>query len=389
MTIETPAIANTSPMTPTPEWPQVASELGRSFAKHAADHDADDTFVSENYEALREKNLFSAMVPIELGGGNASHSEMCEVLRILAQSCSSTALANAMHQHLLSAMLWKYHRGQGGEDTLRMIADKQPVLVSTGARDWLDSNGEMIRVEGGYRVSAVKHFASQSAGGNLLVTSAPFEDHPDGPKVLHFAVSFAAEGLTVMDDWKAMGMRGTGSHSVKLDNVFVPESAITLERPRGNFHPFWNVVLTVAMPLIMSVYIGIAQKAAQIAITSVRRQKQPKPYLSSSIGAMSNELTAAELNWRDMIRITNDLDFEPSDKNGHDILTRKTNVANACIGVVTKAMEIVGGQGFYRKFGLERLFRDVQAAHYHPLQEKDQLQFSGDYLLREDDEPSS
>ncbi|MBC6947169.1 acyl-CoA dehydrogenase, partial [candidate division KSB1 bacterium] len=50
--------------------------------------------------------------------------------------------------------------------------------------------------------------------------------------------------------------------------------------------------------------------------------------------------------------------------------------------VVEKAMEIAGGQGFYRSFGLERLFRDVQAAKYHPLQEKDQLQFTGEYILR-------
>jgi alkylation response protein AidB-like acyl-CoA dehydrogenase len=51
--------------------------------------------------------------------------------------------------------------------------------------------------------------------------------------------------------------------------------------------------------------------------------------------------------------------------------------------VVTKAMEIVGGEGFYRGFGLERLFRDVQAARYHPLPEREQVNFSGEYLLRD------
>ena len=49
----------------------------------------------------------------------------------------------------------------------------------------------------------------------------------------------------------------------------------------------------------------------------------------------------------------------------------------------SKAMEIVGGEGFYRGFGLERLFRDVQAARYHPLAEIDQVKFSGEYLLRD------
>jgi alkylation response protein AidB-like acyl-CoA dehydrogenase len=58
-------------------------------------------------------------------------------------------------------------------------------------------------------------------------------------------------------------------------------------------------------------------------------------------------------------------------------------VANGTIRVVTKAMEIVGGEGFYREFGLERLFRDVQAARYHPLPENNQVKFSGEYLLRD------
>jgi alkylation response protein AidB-like acyl-CoA dehydrogenase len=42
-----------------------------------------------------------------------------------------------------------------------------------------------------------------------------------------------------------------------------------------------------------------------------------------------------------------------------------------------------GGAGFYRGFGLERLFRDIQAARYHPLPENEQVKFSGEYLLRD------
>jgi alkylation response protein AidB-like acyl-CoA dehydrogenase len=209
----------------------------------------------------------------------------------------------------------------------------------------------------------------------MLVTSAPFMD-----EVLHFPVPMNAPGVTVLNDWRALGMRGTGSHTIKLENVFVPESAIALRRPRGAYHPVWNVVLTVAMPLIMSVYVGIAQKAAELSIGHIRRKKTRKPQVSSQIGEMNNDLVAAEIQLNDMLRIANNYDFEAID---HDILTRKTNVANATINVVTKAMEIVGGQGLYRDFGLERLFRDVQGARYHPLPQAEQVKFSGEYLLRD------
>ena len=364
------------------DWIEKTHKLGKDFATRVEEYDNNDRFVTENYSALKENGFLSAAVPEELGGGGISHSEMCEILIILAQYCSSTALALSMHQHLLAANIWKYKQGQGAEEMLRNVAKNQPVLVSTGANDWLESSGQIQKTKDGFLVTAVKHFASQSEAGDILVTSAPFEDPENGWQVLHFAVPFKSPGVKVLGNWQALGMRGTGSHSVQLENVFVPETAITLRRPRGEFHPVWNVILTVAMPLIMSVYLGIAQKAASIAVVNARNQKKKRQYIPELIGGMYNELTTAELNVKDMKRIANNFDFKPIDQNGQDILMRKTNAANASIKVVEKAMEIVGGQGFYRSFGLERLLRDVQAAKYHPLQEKDQLQFSGEYILR-------
>jgi alkylation response protein AidB-like acyl-CoA dehydrogenase len=359
-------------------WTQVAHSLGKEFACRSAAHDEDDTFVSENYAALKEQRVLSAAIPREFGGGGASHREIADMLRTLAQYCGSTALALSMHQHLIAATIWKQRRGQGGEPLLKNVAEKQLVLVSTGARDWLESNGSMTKTDGGYLVSANKHFASQSAAGDILVTSAPLMD-----EVLHFPVPLNAKGVTLANDWRSLGMRGTGSHTVKLENVFVPDAAIALRRPRGAYHPVWNVVLTVAMPLIMSVYVGIAQKAAALSIAHIRRQKTAKPQTTHLIGVMNNQLVAAEVQLNDMLRIAENYEFEAVDQNGQDILTRKTNVANASIDVVTKAMEIVGGAGFYRAFGLERLFRDVQAARYHPLPESEQVKFSGEYLLRD------
>ena len=62
-----------------------------------------DTFVLENYALLKKHRLFAALVPCELGGENLPHAQMCDMLRILAQYCGSTALALSMHQHLLAA----------------------------------------------------------------------------------------------------------------------------------------------------------------------------------------------------------------------------------------------------------------------------------------------
>jgi alkylation response protein AidB-like acyl-CoA dehydrogenase len=358
----------------------VIHRLGPGFRERSAGYDRNGTFVSRNYVDLREQRVFAALVPTELGGGGVAHAEMCEALRVLAQYCSSTALALSMHQHLLAGTIWRYKKGQGGEPLLKKVAADQPVLVSTGAKDWLESNGETQRVDGGYRVSGSKVFASQSAEGGILITSAPFNDPTEGWQVLHFPVPFSSEGVSILNDWDTLGMRGTGSNTVKLENVFIPEASVVLRRPRGQFHPFFNVITMVALPLIMSAYTGVTQRACQIALEYSRKRKG-SPHLPYLVGEINNLLTAVEVQCADMVRFSNEYDFEPVDRNGHEMVTRKTNVANACIATVSKAMEVVGGQAFYRSLGLEQLFRDVQGARYHPMQEKEQLLFSGNFLL--------
>ena len=309
-------IANAGQPKNVDEWVALIHKVGPIFAQRELDHDRDDSFVEQNYQELMDHGLLSAAIPVELGGGGLSHAEMATVLKTLAHYSSSTALANSMHQHLVAANVWKYKGGKGGEKLLQKVVNEGPILISTGARDWLESNGSMEKVEGGYLVSAYKSFASQSAIGDIAVTSAPYYDPEEGDQVLHFPIPLSADGVTVIENWQAMGMRGTGSHTIRFDKVFVPESAIALKRPLGEFHPVWNVVLAVAMPLIMSVYVGIAQKAAKMAVDHVKQRESRKPYVASSVGAMNNTLVTAEVLLEDMIRLTNNFEFAPTDQLG-------------------------------------------------------------------------
>lgn len=363
-------------------WQDLAHNLGKTFAERAAQADETGTFVFENYAQLKAHKFFSALIPEELGGGGLSYAEMCNIIRILAHYCGSTALAFSMHQHLVAATVWKYKHNKPGEATLRMIVEKQLVLVSTGARDWLESNGEMKKVEGGYLLSGKKHFASQSIGGDVAVTSAPYLDENNEWKVLHFPVSLKAEGVSVLDDWDVMGMRATGSQTIAFDQVFIPASTIALIRSREGFHPVWNVVLTVAMPLIMSTYLGIAEKAAEIAVSVGKNYHRNQNHIAYMIGKLNNTLLSAQAQWKAMHELSNNFDFAPDENITLDILSYKTNVAEACIQTVDQAMEAIGGQSFYRKKGLERLFRDVQAARFHPLPKWNQYAFAGERLLQ-------
>src|SRR2546425_9027979 len=86
----------------------VARELAADFATRAARHDADDSFVAENYAALKKARLFSAPVPAELGGGGATYGEHCEIVRAIARRCRSTPLPYSMHRPLPPAPILRY-----------------------------------------------------------------------------------------------------------------------------------------------------------------------------------------------------------------------------------------------------------------------------------------
>lgn len=361
---------------PGPTLADVIGKLGPAFRATAADHDRSARFVADNYRLAKEHKLFSAGVPRELGGGGRSHSELADGLRQLGQYCGSTALALSMHTHLVAATVFRHRHGQPGEALLRKVAASELVLVSTGAGDWVDSVGRAERKDGGYLVSGVKRFCSGAPSGDVLITSAPHDDVERGAEVLHFPVPLAAKGVRVLDDWDTLGMRGTGSVSIELDGVFVPEEAVVVRRPRGRWHPMWNVIVTVASPLYLAPYIGVAERALQLA-REAAAQKTADALLFQGLGEIENALATAQMAWREMVANANDYDFEPKDELASRSLVRKTIATNAAMATVAKAIELVGGSAYYRRSELERLFRDIQGAQFHPLPEKKQLEFTG------------
>jgi alkylation response protein AidB-like acyl-CoA dehydrogenase len=363
-----------------PRFVELAYKLGPSFAERAAEHDLSGRFVSENYAQLREHRVLSAAVPSELGGGGAGYAELCEMLRVLGRHCGSTALALSMHTHLVAAAVWRHKHGQPAEALLRKIAASELVLVSTGAGDWIESNGRAERVPGGYRITARKRFGSGSPAGDLMMTTAPFDDPEHGAQVLHFPLSLKAEGVRVCDDWDTLGMRATGSNSIEIDGAFVPEESVALRRPQGQWHPSWNVVITVAPPLLMAAYLGVAEQAATLAREAAKSRGVDALGLQT-LGELENSLTLAQMAFRELVANANEYDFAPVIEQANRALIRKTIMTNAVIATATKAIELVGGGALFRNQPFERFLRDVQGAPFHPLPEKKQLAFTGRVAL--------
>ncbi len=212
--------------------------------------------------------------------------------------------------------------------------------------------------------------------GDLLLTSTLYDDPTDGPTALHFAVPVKTPGLTVLDNWRTMTMRASGSNDIVLDGVFVPDAAISSHRPKGARTRVWNILPAIAGPLIMSAYLGVAEAARDLALQKVAH-KHEDPDVWYLVGEMENALVTGQMAVQEMIDLCVAPALAPDTDTANGALIRKTIAAQTLTAVVEKALEAVWGGGIFRAVGLERLVRDIHAAQFHPLQAKRQHHFTG------------
>ena len=337
-----------------------------------------DGFVAENYALLKNARLMSAGVPAELGGDGLDVPELAALLRTIARACPSTALAFAMHTHLVALLAWRWRHQQAPvEAVLRRVADEQIVLVSTGGSDWLDSSGKARKVDGGFAIDAVKGFASGIPAGTILNTSAVYDDPAAGPTVLHFMVPLNAKELRIEPNWRAMGMRGTASHVVRVEGLVVAEDKISMRRPKGQWHMLYHLISMIAFPLIYAVYLGVAEALRDAAIAAAKRRPLTAQ-LVDLVGEVETDLAAARYALADMIACSaGPAGFETTNR----VYLGRGNFVSAAMRMAGNALELSAGSGYMRSSPIERLFRDIQAARFHPLTSRPQRDLAGRMAL--------
>ncbi|MGB3147446.1 MAG: acyl-CoA dehydrogenase family protein [Paracoccaceae bacterium] len=354
-----------------------AARLAAEFAARAEEHDREGRFVEANYEKLKQAGLFRAAVPQELGGGGADLAEVCDIIRLLARGCGSTGLAFAMHSHQVVIPAWRWrHQPQAKaavEPLLKRVASSDTILLTSGGTDWVGGSGRAERVKGGWLVHAKKTFVSAAPAGTLLITGVVC----DG-EVLHFALPMDAPEVRIIQSWNTLGMRATASQDVEIDGFFLAEDKVVLRRKAGVWHPLFQIIGTLAFPLIYAAYLGVAESARDIALDFARRRAGParQPRLA---GEMELALRGARFAHRAMIAEAER--NAPSADSVAEVMLGRRLVADHAIRTVELALELSGGAGFYRQSGIERCFRDVQGARYHPMRRESAELYAGALAL--------
>jgi alkylation response protein AidB-like acyl-CoA dehydrogenase len=355
------------------DWRTILDEIGPQLADEERRCDENNEFAAANFQTLRERGFLALAVPAELGGHGLSRTEIATVFRVLPRYCPATALALAMHTHATAAAAWRWrHQKAPTDGLLKRIASERIQLLSSGGSDWLAGSGKAEKVEGGYRINARKVFASGAPTAQLFMTGAIEDDPKDGPTVLQFGVPMNAKGVSIVETWDTLGMRGSGSHDVVLDGVFVPDAAIAGRRKPDVWHPLLHLVSMIAFPIVYSVYTGIAEAARDIAVAAASKRRDPNV---ESVGMLETELASVRMACDSLVAFSETA--SPGTETTNTVFVHRSLIARSALRTVDLAMDVAGGAAYFRRVGLERLFRDVQGARFHPLTDGAQRRLAG------------
>ena len=330
----------------------------------AAGYDRDNAFFTEDLDELRAAGYLAPRSLLETARDQ----------RLLAAYAPATALAVNMHlvwvgvarvlaDRVDHSLDWVLRDAEAGE--LFAFGNSEP---GNDLVLW-DSLTRAETVEGGYAFTGTKIFTSLSPAWTRL---GIFGRH--GDELVHGFITRDTPGWRSLDDWDTLGMRATQSHTTVLEGAIVPTERVSRILPLGpNADPFVFGIFSNFLVLIGSVYAGIADRALELAVESVKKRTSLKtgetydrdPDIRWRIADAALALDALKPQLETLAA-----DVDAAADHGAEWFRLLTGVKHRATEtaryVVDQAMRSAGGSGYRSSSELARLQRDVLAGIYHP-----------------------
>jgi alkylation response protein AidB-like acyl-CoA dehydrogenase len=367
----------------------IAEELSHQLAVRAAEHDRDGSYPFEAIDALKAAGYFAAPVPVELGGlGVSSAHDLVVASSRLARGDASVAIGVNMHlvavlnmerRRQVAVAARQERRARGFASSLERIARDGVVLaaaISERGQDLTRPGTLATRTESGWRIDGRKLFCTMSPAATDLYVAVTYTDDAGTERYAYAMVPTDAPGVVVHDDWDALGMRASGSNSVSLEGVELPQSGVRGGFLAGDPLPYIERNLVAGL-FHAAASVGIAESADRLARQGIagRINGDARPRmqvadnavdLAASRGVLSR--TAALI---DEHRAANPASDGSADELGAlfaEAQAAKAFVGEAAARIVDRALALSGGAGYVNGSPLARAYRDVKAGSFmHPL----------------------
>ena len=329
----------------------------------------------ENVEALAQTGFFRALQPKAFGGLELEIPEYANAIVDVAQACPSTAWACGLlanHSHAIALYSDKLQQEIWG--------NKPSALISSSVAPL----GKWKAVEGGIRLSGRFGWSSGCDYADWAVLGYMGSNNVGQPGPC-FAVVPRSD-YTILDDWHSAALSGTGSKTLVVDDVFVPDYrceslfALNYGLSRGfESHPGHLYYLPFSPVFSLgfaAVSVGIAKRSAQVFTEKTRNRL--RAYTSEKVAESTpaqirlaesvNQTTAAhyllERDWQEMSASSRELKL-PSMEQVLNWRCHQAYAAKISIEAVDRMFAAAGGGAWFHSNELQRLFRDVHITGSH------------------------
>jgi alkylation response protein AidB-like acyl-CoA dehydrogenase len=381
-----------------------AERLAEDLAGRAAAHDRDGSYPFESIDALRHVGYFAAPAPGALGGlGVSSVHDVIVASGRLARGDASVAIGVNMHLVVVLnlARRWQMARADGNARRERAFAASL-LAISSGdvviaaamsepGQDLTRPATSAVRTDRGWRIDGHKIFCTMAPAATVLLTSVRFLAEDGSERYGYVEIPAGTPGVRINDDWDALGMRASGSHSVTFEGVELPVSALRGGFPIGESAPYLERNLPSGL-FHASASLGIAEAAFARTARRERIGDDPRARMLVAESAIDLAASRAAIS-RAAALIDDHHAVNPTGGGTDDEIVAlfaegqaaKTFVNDAATRVVDRALALSGGAGYLNGSPLARAYRDVRAgAFMHPLGANRAYEFLGDIALGRD-----
>ena len=367
----------------------LAETLSNEIAPRAADHDRNGSFPFDSLAAVKQRGYLAAPVPEQLGGlGVTSVHDLLVASSRLARGDAALTLGVNMHLVFVSSVArrWQMATAAGDErragafgETLEEVAKDGTVFVAAGSelrQDLTRPTTMAKRTETGWIVSGHKVFCTMAPAADVLYTAVTYADDGGRERYGYAMVPRRTPGVVVHDDWDALGMRASGSHSVSFENVRLPLSALRGGFPTGDAIEYMERNLAAGL-FHAAAALGIAENAHASVADGLVRRDGLAPHAQMLAAQSFVDLSACRAVFsRAATLIDEHHERNPTSRGTAEELTQlfaeaqsaKLFIGEAAVRVVDRALALSGGSGYLNGSPLARAYRDVRAVPFmHPL----------------------
>ena len=318
--------------------------------------------------ALIENGLYRALLPQSLGGAEAPLAIFMQMQEEIAKADASTAWC--LGQCSVCAMVAAYLDRDAAEE----IFNKPPGILAWGA-----IAHEVRAVLGGYRATARWDFASGSRQASWLGAHVRIVEEdgtprkkPDGTLEIR-TILFPIESATMHDVWDVIGLKGTGTDSYSVDNLFIPEKFAALRDEPSALRepgPLYKISTHYVFAMgFAATSLGLARAMLESAI-ELSRKKTPQGLsamrennaVQGLIGRTEATLRAARaFLYSTAAEVWRDLEAGSAMTEAHRIAMRiaATWTIHQATHVVDTAYHMAGATAVFAANPFERRFRDM------------------------------